>query len=136
MAVQPHKPTSSLATGRKFSIRHLLLVTAVVGVWCGLYQLAPHIAIFVSGLLIAGFATHCWLTVRLRPISIGLRMIVVLFVLSSWAYLYVLCIGPARVLTSEHQDRSDIVQVFAPIGWLHANTPLREPLQRYCELWN
>jgi len=53
--------------------------------------------------------------------------------------LYVLSIGPAAMLvqmTGTEQELAPVLQVFYfPVIWLHENTPLREPLDAYVELW-
>ena len=120
----------------RFSIRHLLLTTLVVGCWLALLQLIPHIAILLSGILLAVLATYCWLYVRKHGGGIFVRGCAIAFVMTTWSYLYVVSIGPAAAFTREHQDSEDMIAFYAPVGWLHANTPLREPLKRYADLWN
>ena len=52
--------------------------------------------------------------------------------------LYVLSVGPAAMLISTTES-GELVSVFLvvyyPLNWLHDNTPLREPLEAYVELW-
>ncbi|MFK8112823.1 MAG: hypothetical protein AB8B91_11505 [Rubripirellula sp.] len=128
-------PAHDAYSGR-FSIRQLMMLTAMIGAWLAMYQLLPHVAILVSGIWLACAATHWWVSTRTRNPHVLLRLIVILIVVSSWAYLYVVSIGPAGVIAREHEERRDMIGIYAPVGWLHANTPLREPLQRYSELWN
>ena len=50
--------------------------------------------------------------------------------------LYVLSIGPAAAVVSRTGTGHDAVSVvYYPLGWLHDNTPLRDPLDWYLELW-
>lgn len=52
--------------------------------------------------------------------------------------LYVLSLGPA-VLLADMTESRELVRVlevvYYPLEWLHANTPLREPLEAYVDLW-
>lgn len=51
--------------------------------------------------------------------------------------LYVLSCGPAAVLT----ERSRLIKIdtwriiYAPVVWMHDNTPLKEPLEKYVKWW-
>lgn len=49
---------------------------------------------------------------------------------------YVLSIGPVAALVQGNEDATARVRVFyAPLIWLHDNTPLKTPLEKYVELW-
>ena len=122
------------ATGR-FSILQLLLITAAAGCWFAFLQANPHVAVFASGVAAAAIVTCYWIRVRQRRMHAIFRLITISFVLISWFYLYVVSIGPARMISSKLYDRDDMSAVYAPVGWLHANTPLQEPLEKYSELW-
>ena len=119
----------------RFSIRLLLLITLAVGCWFAFLQITPHIAILISGLIAVLLATWFWLQVRRRNDSRVTKRIASLVVFLAWAYLYVVSIGPARKIVREHYGRNEMIAIYAPVGWLHANTPLRGPLVRYTELW-
>lgn len=50
--------------------------------------------------------------------------------------LYVLSIGPVVAVLKKTGTGEEAVLVFyAPVIWLHENTPLKEPLEKYGELW-
>lgn len=50
--------------------------------------------------------------------------------------LYVLSIGPAAVIAKKTgSDGSIIRMVYAPVIWLHDYTILRQPLEKYVEMW-
>ena len=50
--------------------------------------------------------------------------------------LYVLSIGPVVALVEKTGAGHKAVEVFyTPVIWLHDNTPLKEPLEKYAELW-
>ena len=51
-------------------------------------------------------------------------------------FLYVLSIGPV-VAISEKTGRGHhaVEVVYAPVIWLHEHTFLKEPLERYAEVW-
>jgi hypothetical protein len=52
--------------------------------------------------------------------------------------LYVLSVGPA-VMLADMTESGELVAVlevvYCPLEWLHENTPLREPLEAYVDLW-
>ena len=50
--------------------------------------------------------------------------------------LYVLSIGPVVALVEKTGVGGEEARVFyAPVIWLHDNTPLEKPLEAYAELW-
>jgi len=49
--------------------------------------------------------------------------------------LYVLSIGPAGWLQKRGHLPGDMRSIYAPVVWLHNNTPLEKPLGWYAELW-
>ena len=50
--------------------------------------------------------------------------------------LYVLSVGPAAYLVARAGKGERTVQViYAPLIWLHENTPLRKPLEWYVGPW-
>ena len=50
--------------------------------------------------------------------------------------LYVLSIGPVVALVEKTGVGDEAARVFyAPVIWLHDNTPLEKPLEAYAELW-
>lgn len=55
--------------------------------------------------------------------------------LFAWACLYVASIGPVGILVQDLDEREGLITIYAPVGWLHANTPLREPLEAYTQRW-
>ncbi len=66
--------------------------------------------------------------------SIGLAILVLMVFLSP--VMYVLSIGPVVAISERTGVGRDVVEVaYFPVFWLHDNTPLDEPLERYAELW-
>lgn len=53
--------------------------------------------------------------------------------------LYVLSLGPAVWLYNAQQGQGPAAEVletiYAPLGWLHENTPFQGPLEWYVDLW-
>jgi hypothetical protein len=50
--------------------------------------------------------------------------------------LYVLSIGPAGMICERMGiDPEPMRPVYAPVVWLHDNTPLKGPLEWYVRLW-
>jgi len=49
---------------------------------------------------------------------------------------YVLSVGPVvAIIEKTGRGREAAVIFYAPVIWLHDNTPLEKPLERYAELW-
>jgi len=49
---------------------------------------------------------------------------------------YVLSVGPVALIFGKTNAGKNAVEVvYAPLIWLHRNTPLREPLEAYVRLW-
>ncbi len=132
----PQEVHSGSAEVHRYSIRNLLFVTAGIGCWCALFQMLPHLAIFVSGIILAAISTALW--ARNRRLAKGRvsGLAVLLFAVTSWLYFYIVSIGPAIRINGEYHDRRDIMVVYAPVGWLHAATPLRKPLDEYAKWWS
>jgi hypothetical protein len=52
--------------------------------------------------------------------------------------LYVLSFGPVApvvVQKGSSQSKIALLRVYYPVIWLHENTPLKRPLEKYVELW-
>jgi hypothetical protein len=50
--------------------------------------------------------------------------------------IYVLSIGPvAAIAQRSGSGRTAVRHFYAPIIWLHNNTPLQKPLEAYLGLW-
>ena len=52
--------------------------------------------------------------------------------------LYVLSVGPAVMLAdmTESDELAVVLRVvYYPLEWLHENTPLKEPIEAYIDLW-
>jgi hypothetical protein len=50
--------------------------------------------------------------------------------------LYVLSVGPAVRAVRANLISGDTAEaIYAPLVWLHSETPLREPLEWYTDLW-
>ena len=54
-----------------------------------------------------------------------------------WApVLYLLSIGPiVRLVEDGYLPRDPVAAAYAPVSWLHENTPLAKPLEWYAALW-
>jgi len=64
-----------------------------------------------------------------------LRWIIIASAMLLLPVLYVLSIGPAGWANQNGYLPDDIRGFYAPIVWLHDNTPLAKPLDWYGELW-
>jgi len=50
--------------------------------------------------------------------------------------LYVLSVGPVAMVVRPNGPGSQVAEVvYAPLGWLHDHTALREPLDAYIDFW-
>jgi len=49
--------------------------------------------------------------------------------------VYVLSWGPVVRLGNYSAIHPSVLYVYRPLGWLHDNTPLRQPLRMYLQLW-
>ncbi|MBI3463355.1 MAG: hypothetical protein HY000_09890 [Planctomycetes bacterium] len=60
----------------------------------------------------------------------------VLAALLSWAFLYIVSLGPAIVLSSFWRATENALQrIYTPLIWLHEHTSLKEPLEWYASFW-
>jgi hypothetical protein len=58
------------------------------------------------------------------------------FVVAALPLLYLLSIGPAAAFVRAHpQTEEALTKIYFPIILLHKNTPIREPLEWWIELW-
>jgi hypothetical protein len=116
----------------------MLATTCAVACWFGVLRIAPGIGILLSGIFLALFSVVLIIRLRRRHPSRRSRVAVYLFATAAWFYLYVLSIGPVIALdnTVFHLDKDVIEIIYAPVIWLHGATPLREPLEKYVELWD
>ena len=66
----------------------------------------------------------------------GAAIVLVMVIAVLLPVLYVLSIGPVVALVEATGVGREASKVFyAPVIWLHHNTPLKEPLEAYGELW-
>ena len=137
MSTQPHSSLecSTPAERKTFSIRNLFFFTGGFAAWFALLASIPHVAIFLSGIILAGFAALLWVRLRTTHWHRWPHFVSILVCWLAFAYLYVVSIGPAIMLTSKFQHRGDIMIVYAPVAWLYSATPLHEPLQEYAQMW-
>ena len=50
--------------------------------------------------------------------------------------VYALSVGPAFAIALRLQLREEpLVLAYAPVIWLHRNTPLKKPIEMYVEWW-
>jgi hypothetical protein len=50
--------------------------------------------------------------------------------------LYVLSIGPVVAVAGKNRGNAATIRVvYAPVFWLHNNTPMKKPLEMYAKLW-
>jgi hypothetical protein len=128
----------------QFSLRSILVLTFAVAVWLSFCRIAPHIAVFLLGIILAAGGTY--LLVRLKRKVRGCRLrrldrlaLAVLWMLTllSWAFFYVVSIGPviALVQKSGIPPGEPLRLFYMPVEWLHENTPLAKPLEAYAAAW-
>ena len=121
----------------QFSIRALMIAALVVACWLGLLRVVPHIAVFLSGVALLGLSA--WWAVRAH---LGKRSRLncwasYLFAAVAWFYFYVVSVGPAVVLSEKLDIDNDIMEaIYKPVIWLHAETPLKQPLEDYVDAWD
>lgn len=121
---------------RQFSLRALFIFSVTVGCWFGLFRAMPHVAIFVSGFLVAGFSTFLTITSFKHSPRIT-QICLAFFALLAWSYLYVVSIGPVIALEGSVLGLgNDLFEfIYRPVIWLHDATPLEKPLERYAQGW-
>ena len=103
----------------------------------------PHIAIFLLGIILAAVTTYSLIRLekkvrgcRLRWLDRFAFSVLWMFTLLSWAFLYVVSIGPVVAVTDKNDLYRDATREFyAPVIWLHNHTPLEKPLEDYVEAW-
>ena len=134
--VSPSRPQLRLLT--------LLLGISVVAIWSGVLRIVPHIAVAVLGIVLPLLFT----TVLVRFLQQVHRsevrraervLLVLLYILmaGSWAFGYVVSIGPALGLaTYAGIHMSYLDTIYAPVTWLHSLPLLREPIEEYCRMWS
>lgn len=127
----------------QFSLRSMLVLTFAVAVWLSLCRMVPHIAVFVLGIILAAGATYALRRLKrqvrgCRLRRLDRRALVVLWTLTlfSWAFFYVVSIGPVVAVAQEVEiDGIPLKLFYAPVIWLHEYTPLEKPLEAYSRLW-
>ena len=126
----------------QFSLRSILVLTFAVAVWLSICRIVPHIAVFLLGIILAAGATH--LLVRLKKKVRGCRLrrldrlaLAVLWTLTllSWAFFYVVSIGPVVAVAHQPGTNEPLKLFYAPVIWLHEHTPLAKPLDAYSDAW-
>ena len=119
----------------QFSLRTLLVLTLLFAAWCGLLRAVPHVAIFVSGPLLASSLTvcavMCWSRRRRVPGFLLLPLVL------SWCFFYLVSIGPVVAITENvvYIDDEIMKIVYFPVILLHDYTPLAGPIEQYAEAW-
>ena len=50
--------------------------------------------------------------------------------------VYVLSVGPVFAIAERFRLRAEpLLLVYAPVTWLHRNTPLKRPIEMYVDWW-
>lgn len=141
MALAPSDTDASDEPSRKrrpqFSLRGLLLVILILAVWLALLRILPHIAIFVLGVTLAAISTVMVIIVARRNARLRTRVVAWIVAVPCWAIFYVVSVGPAAVLhaTLPYECRDIIETMYGPVVWLHDETPLGSPLEKYVRGW-
>lgn len=121
----------------RFSLRFLLLLTLTVSCWLAFLKLYPHFAVFGMGFVLAAYSAKLLFRPPSRPRSmLGVLGRATVF-LAAWFLLYVLSVGPLCMLDEYLGPLDDeaVLTFYAPVVWLHGNTPLRDPLENYAQAW-
>ena len=127
----------------QFRLLTLLVGMTVVAVWCSVFSIVPHIAIATLGLMLPVVFTMLlaknWKEVKRSDARRPERVLLVLLCIltaSSWAFAYVVSIGPSVGLaTYAGIDMRYIEIIYSPISWLFSVPLLTEPLLEYCRMW-
>lgn len=122
---------------RQFSLRLLLAATATAACWFSIFRSYPHVAMLLSGIALASITTILFVGSPLKCYSQFWRLMLAMPLMASWFYLYILSIGPAIAIEilifGSHNQRLQFL--YAPVIWLHYNTPLAKPLEEYTTWW-
>ncbi len=121
------------ATRMQFSLRSVMMAIVVAGCLFSALRIVPHIVIFSSGVILAGLSVFLIIRLRRWEASRILRSLVYASAIVAWSFLYVVSIGPVAALNEFGFAMFDTV--YAPVIWLHDATSLKEPLNKYAELW-
>ncbi|MEM6468251.1 MAG: hypothetical protein AAF802_01685 [Planctomycetota bacterium] len=121
----------------QFSLRMLLAISFVTSCWLGILRLAPHVAIFLSGVALVVVAVLLVIRLRRKQTSRLAGAAVLVFAGIAIFYFYLLSIGPVVAMTENAlgNNRAAIKFFYAPVFWIHHETPLAEPIERYAALW-
>ncbi len=121
----------------QFSLRGLLIVILILAVWLALLRILPHVAIFVLGVTLAAIFTVMVIVVTRRNARWRARVLAWIVAVPCWAIFYVVSVGPAAALlpTLPHESEEILKKIYGPVIWLHEETPLRSPLEKYVEWW-
>lgn len=119
----------------RFSLLTLLSIVSLAAIYCTLVLHVPHLVVFV------GVATATvWLTVRMIRQKLSQQKIhwrLLTATVFAWGLMYVVSFGPAAVSIRNYDDPQlqTVRTMYAPVIWLHNNTPLQGPLEIYVRMW-
>ncbi len=91
----------------------------------------------LSGIALASITTILFVGSRLKYYRQFWRLMLAMPLMASWFYLYILSIGPAvaiEILIFRSSNQR-LQFLYAPVIWLHDNTPLAKPLEEYTSWW-
>lgn len=123
----------------KFRLAHLLILMAACAFWLALFQVASNMAILVQVGLIPAVVTIL-ISGRLRESFrdggwIRRGVLLSLFSLI-WVSLYIFSIGPVIAAAQDSSiDAETLRRLYGPVIWLHDETILAGPLEKYGDWW-
>ena len=129
----------------RFRILALLSAMFLVAIWSFVLRIVPHIAIAIAGIVLPVLFTASLVRIQrqLRHLDVHrlqrfLLVIVWMLTAGSWAFGYVVSIGPVIGMANYmgiSPGNNALEAIYAPVIWLHDVTPLSEPLDEYCRAW-
>jgi hypothetical protein len=123
-----------------FRLSTLLICVTLCAVWLGILVYFPQPAVLIAIAVVPACGTVGILRVRRRSRGLDLqpkeRWAWFFCAAMAWLGLYILSLGPVVAFALDGDIDSDAAHfVYAPIWWLHDETPLKGVLEWYGELW-
>lgn len=139
---------SEHGTRLTFGCRALLAGITLLAALCGLVRMAPQRAVFLMGACMTGLSTFYLFRKQRTPHTRRrwsrqlYRATVWIWVLTTWALLYILSLGPVLGIIDRlnwpHDCRQFVVTtVYAPLWWLSQHHPAFDsrPIKWYVDAW-